>query len=44
MNDFEKFYLTKYRLVDTATKHCFDVTLSDFEQIIDNGFIQLEAN
>ena len=24
-------------------KHCFDVTLADFEQIINNNFIQLEA-
>ena len=24
-------------------KHCFDVTLADFEQIINNNFIQFEA-
>ena len=42
MNNFEKLCPTKqtcwYRV-----EHCFDVTLSDFEQTINNDFIQLEA-
>ena len=25
-------------------KHCFDITLADFEQIMNNDFIQLEAD
>ena len=34
MNNFEKLYPTKYRLIDIALEHCFDVTLVVFEQII----------
>ena len=37
MNNFEK------QLTDIKPEYSFDVTLKDFEQIIINGFIQLEA-
>ena len=33
----------KSRRINIAPEHCFDVTLADFEQIINNDFIQLEA-
>ena len=42
MNNFEKLY-PKYRLINIVPEHCFDVTLAEFEQIISNDFIQLEA-
>ena len=32
MNDFEKLY-RQNRLLDIALEHCFNVALSDFEQI-----------
>ena len=32
-----------YRLIDIAPEYCFDVTLGDFKQIIENDFIKLEA-
>ena len=38
----EKLY-PKNRLINIAPEHCFDVTLADFEQIINNDFIQLQA-
>ena len=34
MNDFQKPYPKKNRLINIPCKHCFDVTLADFEQII----------
>ena len=43
MSSFEKLYPAKYRLTDIAPEHGLNVTLADFEQIIKNGFIQLEA-
>ena len=33
----------KNRLINIAPEHCFDVTLADFEQIINNDFTQLEV-
>ena len=42
MNTFEKFILQN-RLIDIASKINFDITLADFEHIINNDFIQLEA-
>ena len=42
MSNFEKL-CPKKRLVNIAPEDCFDVTLADFEQIINNGSIQLEA-
>ena len=36
-------FIRKNRLIDIAPEHCFGVTLADFEQIINNGFIQLDA-
>ena len=42
MNNFEKLY-RKNRLIDIAPGHYIDVTLADFEQIINDDFIQLEA-
>ena len=42
MNNYEKFYLAN-RLIDIVPEHCFDVTLANFEEIINNDFIQLEA-
>ena len=29
--------------MNTAPEHCFDVTLADFEQIINNDIMQMEA-
>ena len=44
MNNFEKLYLKKNRLTNIAPEHCFDNTLAaEFETIINNDFIQLEA-
>ena len=42
MNNLEKIYSTK-KLSNIAPKHCFEVTLTDIEQIINNKLIQLEA-
>ena len=42
MKNFKKLYL-KNRLINIAPEHCFDHILADFEQIINNDFIQLEA-
>ena len=42
MNNFEQF-IRQNRLIDIALVNYFDVTLADFEQIINNTFIQLEA-
>ena len=39
MNNIKKLYI----LIDIAPKHCFDFTLADFEQIINNDFMQLKA-
>ena len=36
-------FIRKKRLVNIAPGHCFDVALANFEQIINNDFIQLEA-
>ena len=41
MNNFEK-NIRKNRLTSIAPKYCFDATLADFEQITNNGFMQLE--
>ena len=38
-----KSFIRKNILINIAPEHCFDVTLADFEQIINNDFIQLEA-
>ena len=35
-----KSFTWKNRLTSIAPEHCFDVTLADFEQIINNDFIQ----
>ena len=42
MNNFEKLY-RQNRFIDIANEYGFDVTLADFEPMIDNDFIQLEA-
>ena len=42
MDNFEKLY-QQNRLIALAPKHCFDVTLVDFEQIVNNDFMQLET-
>ena len=42
MNNFEEIY-RQNSLIDIAPKYCFEVTLSDFVQIIKNDFIQLKA-
>ena len=38
-----KSFIRKNRFISIAPEHCFDVTFEDLEQIINNGFIQLEA-
>ena len=38
-----KSFIRQNRLIDIAPKYCFEVTLSDFVQIIKNDFIQLKA-
>ena len=43
MNKALRSFILKNRLINLAPEHCFDLTLADFEQIIDNDFIQLEA-
>ena len=42
MNDFEKLY-RQNRLLDITLEHCFNVALSDFEQIKKKCFAQSEA-
>ena len=37
MNNLERLY------PKIAPEHCFDITLGDFEQIISNDFMKLEA-
>ena len=41
MTNFEKFYPTDLLL--SLPNIFFDITLADFEQIINNNFIQLET-
>ena len=44
MNNSEKLLSDKIiRLINIAPEHCFDVTSAEFVQIINNDFIQLEA-
>ena len=38
-----KSFTKKNRLINIVPEHCFDVTLTDFEQIIISDSIQLEA-
>ena len=38
-----KSFIQTNRLINIAPEHCFVITLADFEQIINNDFIQLEA-
>ena len=38
-----KSSIQKNKLINIAPEHCFDVTLGDFEQVIDNDFKQLKA-
>ena len=38
-----KSFIQQNRLIDMALEHCFDVTLADFEQIINNDFMQLKG-
>ena len=38
-----KTFIPQNRLIDVALKHCFEVTLPDFEQIINYDFGQLEG-
>ena len=38
-----KSFIRKNSLINIAPEHCFGVTLADFEQIINNNFIQLKA-
>ena len=38
-----KSFIRKNRFINIAPEHCFDVTFADFEQIINNDVIQLEA-
>ena len=42
MNNFEKLH-RQNRFIDLANEYGFDVTLGGFEPMIDNDFIQLEA-
>ena len=42
MNNFEKLH-RQNRFIDIANEYGFDVTLAGFEPMIDNDFIQLEA-
>ena len=42
MNNFEQLY-PKNRLINIVPERCFDVTLADFEQIINNDFMQSGA-
>ena len=36
-----KNFIKKKRLINIAFRHCFDVTLAGFEQILNNCFTQL---
>ena len=38
-----KIFIQQNRPTDIAPEHCLDVTLGDFEQIINNDSIQLQA-
>ena len=38
-----KSFIRQNRPIDVAPEHCFDVTLGEFEHIINSNFIQLEA-
>ena len=38
-----KTFIPQNRLIDVALKHCLDVTLPDFEQIINSDFGQSEG-
>ena len=38
-----KKFIRQKKLSNIAPKHCFEVTLTDIEQIINNKLIQLEA-
>ena len=38
-----KSSIQKNKLINIAPEHCFDVTLGDFEQVINNDFKQLKA-
>ena len=42
MNNFEKLH-RQNRSIDLANEYGFGVTLAGFEPMIDNDFIQLEA-
>ena len=42
MNNFEKL-IRKNRFINVTLEHCFEVTVANFEQIINNDFIQFEA-
>ena len=42
MSSFEKL-IRQNRLDDIMSRQLFDATLADFEQIINKGFIKLEA-
>ena len=36
-----KSFFRQYKLTGIAPEHCFGVTLTDFEQIINNDFVKL---
>ena len=42
MNNFEKL-IRKNRFINVTLEHCLEVTVANFEQIINNDFIQFEA-
>ena len=42
MNNFEKL-IPKNRFINVTLEYCFEVTVANFEQIINNDFIQFEA-
>ena len=37
-----KSFIQKALFINIALEHCFDITLAEFDQIINNDFIQLE--
>ena len=39
-----KSFIRQNRFIDITSEHCFDFTLADFEQRINNDFMQLKAN
>ena len=39
----KSFIRRNNRFINIVPRHCFDVTLADFEQMINNDLIQLEA-